>query len=66
MYAIRSYYAYMQEMIRRFSQEFAVDLRNLFLPAAGSARRSELLQQATVKSFETKTETFRTESVSLA
>jgi len=59
-------FPYMQEMIQRFSREFAVDLRNLFLPPSGADRRAELLKEATVQSFETMAETFRTTNVSIS
>lgn len=59
-------FPYMQEMIGRFSAEFAVDLRALFLPAAGVARRAELLRQATVQSEESKDEAGSTLTVRIA
>ena len=40
---------YMQQMINRFSQRFAVDLGSLFLPASKVAEREKLLKQATIK-----------------
>lgn len=45
-------FPYMQEMIGRFSEEFSIDLHGLLLPAAGAAKRAELLQQATVQTAE--------------
>lgn len=59
-------FPYMQEMIQRFSREFAVDLRNLFLPPAGAGKRAELLKGATVESFATKAATFNSERVDIA
>ncbi len=43
-------FPYMQQMINRFSQRFAVDLGTLFLPAAKVDERSKLLKMANIKS----------------
>ena len=40
---------YMEQMINRFSQRFAIDLGTLFLPIEKEAERSKLLQAGTVK-----------------
>jgi hypothetical protein len=45
-------FPYMQQMINRFSQRFAVDLGSLFLPADQTAERGKLLKNAVVKSAE--------------
>lgn len=45
-------FPYMQQMINRFSQRFAVDLGSLFLPAGKKAERTTLLKDAAVKSAE--------------
>lgn len=47
-------FPYMQQMINRFSQRFAVDLGSLFLPADKTAEREKLLKAANVKSAETQ------------
>ncbi len=46
-------FPYMQEMVRRFSAEFAVELRSLFLPASMVGARRALLEGATGTSSET-------------
>jgi len=47
-------YPYMQQMINRFSQRFAIDLGTLFLPIDGTAKRAKLLELATIKSTESQ------------
>ncbi len=48
--ATTSPFPYMQQMIDRFSQRFAIDLGTLFLPASRAGEREQLLRKATVKS----------------
>lgn len=45
---------YMEQMINRFSQRFAIDLGTLFLPIEKEVERTRLLQTATVKDSETE------------
>jgi hypothetical protein len=59
-------FPYMQEMIGRLSAQFAVDLRTLFLPASGAARRAGLLAAARVETSETATEKGPTVAVDIA
>ncbi len=47
-------FPYMQQMINRFSQRFAVDLGSLFLPADKTAAREKLLKLATVKNVKSE------------
>lgn len=44
----------MNQMINRFSKQFAVDLDRFFFPADQAGRRAELLKQARVKSADTQ------------
>lgn len=43
----------MEQMVSRFSEQFAVDLGSFFLPLEHQAQRAALLQQAKVKSADT-------------
>ena len=45
-------FPYMNQMINRFSQRFAIDLGALFMPAAKADERADLLSAAVVKSTE--------------
>ena len=47
-------FPYMQQMINRFSQRFAIDLDTLFLPAKEADNRAKLLKIAKIKSAESE------------
>ncbi len=56
-------FPYMQEMVARFSNELAIELRTLFLPMAAVEARQTLLENARVKSSETRLGESRTLTV---
>lgn len=58
-------FPYMQELVGRFSAEFAVDLRSMFLPLAAAEQRRTLLRAAAVKSYETQLEQARTQNIEI-
>lgn len=55
----------MQQMINRFSQQFAVDLDRFFFPPEELARRTTLLKEADVKSADTQIDTETLHSLEL-
>lgn len=48
--ASRSEYPYMDDMVKRMSRQFSIDLDRFFFPADSKVKRSSLLKQASVRS----------------
>ncbi len=58
-------FPYMQELVERVSRELIVELRTLFLPPRGAARRQELLKQARVRTSESRLGDTRTQTIEI-
>lgn len=58
-------FPYMQQMVERFSREFALELRSLFLPVQEAENRRLLLRKAEVRTFEAQLGETRTLSVEI-